>query len=85
MRVRLSFSVRVAILVSMTCKGFLVRVNKDIFLNFRSIDSTFFYGAVISTICNTVSFCLKEAYFFREDFELFGPKRFEPSVIVVRP
>ena len=30
-------------------------------------------------------FCLKEAFFFREDFELFGPKRFEPSVIVVRP
>ena len=27
-------------------------------------------------------FRLKEAFFSREDFELFGPKRFEPSVIV---
>ena len=40
-RVRSSFLMRVTILVSMTCKGFLVRVSKDIFLNFRSIDSTF--------------------------------------------
>ena len=37
----------------------LVRMNKDILLNFRCIDSTFClqHCAVTSTICSTVSFC----------------------------
>ena len=39
-----------------------MRVNKDILLNFRCIESTFLlrhHGAIISTICSTVRFCWK--------------------------